>query len=116
MRNKIQLLLITGVFFTSCSSVAHLQTDDLNQNYAETNPNNIEVYSTDKIEKEYNVIGEVIASADAGSDGAISVKHLKREAAKLGADGIINLRLEVGYGYWSNAIKASGTAIKYVKL
>lgn len=113
MKMKIQFLLIVGVLFTSCSTVAHLQTDDLKQNYSATNPDQIEVYSTDKVDKDYSVIGEVIASADAGTDASISVKYLKKEAAKLGADAIIELRLEIGYGYWTNAIKATGTAIKF---
>ncbi len=110
---KIKLLLIVGVLFTSCSSVAHLQTDDLKQNYSATNPEQIEIYSTDKVDKFYSVIGKVIASVDARTDASISVKHLKKEAAKLGADAIIDLRLEIGHGYWSNAIKASGTAVKF---
>ncbi len=110
---KIQLILIIGVLLTSCSSVAHLKTDDVKQNYSATEPEQIKVYSTDKVDQEYTVIGEVIVSADAGADAAVSVKHLKNEAAKLGADAIINLKLEIGYGYWTNAIKASGTAVKF---
>ncbi|WMN07560.1 heavy metal-binding domain-containing protein [Marivirga arenosa] len=113
MKMKIQLMLIVGVLFTSCSTVAHLQTDDLKQNYSVTNPDQIEIYSTDKVDENYSVIGEVVSSVDAGRDASISVKYLKKEAAKLGADAIINLRLEIGQGYWTNAIKATGTAVKF---
>lgn len=110
---KIQFLLIVGVLFTSCATVAHLQTDDLKQNYSASSPEQIEIYSTGKVDKTYTVIGEVIASADAGTNASISVKYLKKEAAKLGADAIIDLRLEIGYGYWTSAIKATGTAVKF---
>jgi uncharacterized protein YbjQ (UPF0145 family) len=113
MRKRIQFLLILGVLFTSCSTVAHLQTDDTVQKYPATNYKEIEVYSTDKTSKDFVVIGEVIASADAGKYSAISLRFLKKEAAKMGADGIINLRLEIEYGYWAKGIKASGIAVKF---
>lgn len=113
MNMKIQSLLFAVVLFASCSTVAHLQTDDSQENYSATNPEQIELYSTDKVDKSYVVLGEVIASADAGRDSSIPVKYLKKEAAKLGADAIIELRLEIGYGYWTNAIKATGKAVKF---
>lgn len=113
MKNTIQLCLIAGVLLTSCSTVAHLQTDDLNQTFAATDPGKVEIYSTDKVDKQYAIIGEVVASADAGADASIPVKYLKKEAAKLGADAIINLKLEIEYGYWNNGIKASGLAVKF---
>lgn len=113
MTKRIPLVLIVGLILTSCSSVANLKTDNIQQNYAVTNSETIEVFSTDKIEKDYLIIGEVVASADAGEDAKIAVNHLKKEAAKLGADAIINLQLEIGYGNWTNAIKASGTAVKF---
>ncbi|MFT6850946.1 MAG: hypothetical protein ACJATA_001763 [Sphingobacteriales bacterium] len=113
MKIKIQLLLCIGILISSCSQVTHLQTDDLTTKYSPTNPEQIEVYSTDQVNKNYLVIGEVIASSDAGTNASIPVKHLKKEAAKLGADAIINLKLEFGYGYWRIGIKANGTAIKF---
>ena len=72
----------------------------------------VKVFSTAKIGQEYSIIGEVVADADAGEQSAVSVDKLKIEAAKLGADAIINLRLEIDTGYLQNAIKATGTAVK----
>ena len=106
-------LLFIAVLSTGCSTVAQIQTDDLEHKYPATNSSQIEVYSMNKIEKEYSVIGQVIASADAGTDASVSINLLKKEAAKLGADAILNMRLEIGYGYWSSAIKSKGTAIKF---
>jgi protein involved in sex pheromone biosynthesis len=114
MKKKIQLLLILGLLVTGCSSVAHLQTDDVVKQIAESNPSTVEVFSVNKINKDYLVLGKVIVSADAGGDASTSVNQLKNEAAKLGADAIIDLRLAIGYGYFSNAITASGTAVKYI--
>lgn len=113
MKTRIKLLLILGVIFSSCSTVAHLSTDDTSQKYSATNAENIEIYSIDNIGKDYTIIGDVIASADAGTDASVTIKYLKKEAAKMGADGIINLKLEIDYGYWSNAIKATGVAVKF---
>lgn len=90
-----------------------MPTDEIGKIYSQTNPDQIEIYSTDKVPKSYTVIGQVIASADAGNNAATTMVHLKKKAAKLGADAIIQLKLEVGVGYFSNAIQATGTAIKY---
>lgn len=101
------------LFFTSCYSVAHLPTNDSTERFEKTEYSEIKVYSVSDIDKEYIIIGQVVANADAGTDGNVPVNYLKKEAAKLGADAIINLRLEVDYGYWMNAIKATGTAVKF---
>lgn len=112
MKTKIQLFMILAVLFTSCS-VAHLQTSDSVHMYPPTNFETIEVYSTEKANYDYVQIGQVVASVEAFDDGNSSVKWLKKEAAKLGADAIVNLRLEIGMGGLGNAITASGIAVKY---
>lgn len=110
---KTPMLLLIGLLFTGCMSVATIVTDDNNQTYTATIPDQIAVYSTDKIGRPYSRIGEIVVSADAGNNASKSVNQLKVEASKLGADAIINLKLEVGLGYWSNSIKATGTAIRF---
>ena len=98
---------------SSCS-VARLQTDDSNQLYSPTIFENIEVYSSEKTVKTYIVIGEVIACAEAFDDGSNSVKNLKKEAAKLGADGIVNLRLEIDHGFPGSPARNSGIHYLYI--
>ena len=112
MKTKIQLLMILGVLLTGCS-VAHIHTNDSVQMYPPSNFENIEVYSTDQTAKSYTIIGEVVASVEDFNNGSGSVKYLKKEAAKLGADGIINLKLEITEGFLGNAVTASGTAVKF---
>ena len=112
MRTKIQLLAILGLLLTGCS-VSHLHTSDSVQMYPPSDFENIEVYSTDQTGKSYTVIGEVVASVEDFNEGSGSVKYLKKEAAKLGADGIINLKLEITEGFLGNAVTASGTAVKF---
>jgi hypothetical protein len=99
--------------FVSCSNVANMRTSDNTSVYTETNANQIEVYSTSKIGKQYEIIGEVMANADAGENSEKPVKLLKTQASLLGADAIINLRLSFSYGYWSTGIIAVGTAVKF---
>ena len=36
------------------------------------------------------------------------------QAADLGADAIVNLRIEFSMGYASIAVKSTGTAVKYI--
>jgi|GEM_PF-1017731 len=112
MKTKILTLIILGAFLASCS-VTHLHSSDTVMHYPPVNPKTVEVYSMEEANRTYIVIGEVVASVDALGDGSASVKYLKKEAAELGADGIINLRLEIGSGILANAVTASGTAVKF---
>ncbi len=114
-RNFIGLTsLALVVSLSGCSTVANYKTDDTaSVSRSSVSPENVAVYSTYKTGKKYQVVGGVIASADAGSNADVPVELLKKEAAKLGADGIINLQLAIDMGYWQNAIKATGTAVKF---
>lgn len=112
MKTKKQIILIAAILCTGCS-VAHLQNSDYPENYPPTVAENLEVYSTEDAHRPYVVIGEVIASVDALGDGSASVRYLKKEAANLGADAIVNLRLEIGEGALGNSVTASGTAVKF---
>lgn len=101
------------LFFSACVSVSHLKTHDSSQTFPPTAPSSIKLFSTaDADNRDYIVIGEIIASADASS-AEKPIKYLKKEASKMGADAIINLRLEFEYGGWSTAIKSTGTAVKF---
>lgn len=99
----------------SCSSVSRIKTDDnLLSNLVTTNPDAVEVYSTkDAAAKSYTIVGQVVACADAGQNSKVSVDLLKEQASHLGADAIVDLRLAISMGYWTNGIKASGTAVKF---
>lgn len=111
---RLFFTLLVLISCIGCSSVAHLKTDDVqNQSLTATSSENVKVYSTANAGRSYSVIGQVIADVDAGENAKKAVDALKKEAAALGADAIVNLRLEIDMGYWSNAIKATGTAVKF---
>ena len=111
---RLFLIATCMAIMISCSSVANIRTaDNEDMTFEKTNANDVKVYSVSDIGKEYIVIGQVVASADAGSNSEKTVSYLKKEAAKLGADAVVDLRLEIDQGYWQNAIKAYGTAVKF---
>lgn len=115
MKTKLLILMTLTFIMLSCSSVSRIKTDDnVLSNLVKTNPELVEVYSTkDAAAKSYTIIGQVVACADAGHNSKIAVDLLKEQASHLGADAIVDLRLAISMGYWSNGIKASGTAVKY---
>jgi hypothetical protein len=112
--NKVFHYLILILSTVSCSTVSKIKTDDVKSSVlTPTNPDLVQVYSTKVASKSYNIIGQVIACADAGQDSSMAVDLLKKQASALGADAIVDLRLAISPGYWNSGIKATGTAVKY---
>jgi hypothetical protein len=110
---KIIVVFCSAIILIGCSSVANVQTDDAPMAVVKSDAKSVKVYSTEKIGREYIVLGQVIANCDAGENSSVAVDKMKVEASKLGADAVVGLRLEIDTGYWQNAIKASGTAVKF---
>lgn len=115
MKKKFLYLFIISFLVSSCSTVGNLKTDDNPNKYPASSAAKIDVYSLDAPDRKYEVLGKVIASADAGTKSKIAVDMMKSQAAILGADAVIHMKLAIEYGYWATGITASGTAIKYIK-
>lgn len=114
MKSIFFILTFILFFLSSCSTVATIITDDVKlSNLKQTNSDSIKVFSKKDFGKSFKIIGQVVACADAGEKASVSVDLLKEQAALLGADAIFDLNLSITMGYWSNGIKATGTAIKY---
>jgi hypothetical protein len=114
MKTKLLILIVTVLVTASCSTVARIATNDSQVTISnKTNTSQIEVYSTKTAGKSYSIIGQVIASADAGENSNIAVDLLKEQASLLGADAIVDMRLSINMGYWISGITATGTAVKY---
>lgn len=64
-----------------------------------------------ELEPGSKVLGPVVAAGD-GSSGEEALKKLREAAADLGANAVIDLRLEFAQGFWAPAVKASGIAIR----
>jgi uncharacterized protein YbjQ (UPF0145 family) len=114
MKTKLFIFSTLILITLSCSTVSKIKTDDTQlTDLIPTNTKLIEVYSTKVASKTYKIIGQVVSCADAGEDSKVAVNLLKAEASSLGADAIVDLRLAISMGYWTNGIKATGTAVKY---
>ncbi|KAA3617815.1 MAG: hypothetical protein D8M58_00290 [Calditrichaeota bacterium] len=105
---KKLLLIISVALLTSCVFKTHYIQDGA-QAYEKTDYNSIKIYSGQDIGLEYTVIGSV--AADAPGNGDKVLKELKKEAALVGADAIINLRL-TKFTSFGGRTGASGVAVK----
>jgi hypothetical protein len=111
---KYILTTLLCALVCSCSTSSVYRTDDTVKEFPRTFAEKVLVYSTDDIGREYIILGQVIASADGGNNSSKSVNIAKKEAAKLGADAILDLRLHIAYGQWDAAVNATATAIKFI--
>lgn len=113
-------ILILGIMIlasvTACSTTAKWKTADNDHiNFPPTSARDVLVYSTSQADQPYLIIGPVVAAADAGENATTAVDVLKKSAAKLGADAIVELEINPTFGYWTSAIQAKGIAVKFVK-
>lgn len=109
----LPFVLLLGLSFFSCASGSALVTGSLR---SATNPDKVIVYSEPPAS--YEVIGIVSASSDAGftqqSSLNYALEELKKQAAKIGANGIIIENIySSNTGIWINEISQniSGKAI-----
>ncbi|KAB1157031.1 heavy metal-binding domain-containing protein [Flavobacterium luteum] len=105
MKNIIYLSIL--FVFVSCSIKTHyVQTGS--KTYQPTEPTSILIYSRTP-EKRFEVIGSVAVHAS-GQKHAIKV--LKKKAAALGADAVIDINLDKIASY-TQTCGINGTAIKF---
>ena len=109
--------MVTAIFMTimliGCTTVMSVKTDNATKEYAPTKKKDVQVYVTADAGREYIPVAEIVAMADANEDSEKVVNLLKAESAEYGADAIVNLRFEFGYGYWTNGLKGYATAVKF---
>lgn len=105
MKNIVYLLVV--LVFASCSIKTHyVQTGG--KTYPSTETASILIYSRTP-EKPYDVIGSV---AVFGGNEKLAVKALKKKAAELGADAVIEITLDK-ISSVSQATGINGTAVKF---
>ena len=102
MRNK--LLLASALFLSGCTySTFYVPVERLV--YEPTNPERVAISSQKKVSQRHKILGRVASFSWGGGDGARSA--LQDEAARLGANLVIDLRMEKAFGRTS----ASGLAV-----
>ena len=110
MKALVLMTLLLAV--SSCSNIGHLKTDDSRKNYAPTKAIAVKLFSKKDSLRKYEVLGIVVASTDSSPSSEWTIKLLKEEAAKIGADRIMNTQIQTAYGFWTPAIEASAVAVK----
>lgn len=103
---QLFILLLSLSLLTSCYNANYPQAKQ--GDYAKTNPEEIVIY-TNSINQDYEIISMVGTDVPCNPDELL--EHLKKKAAKLGADAIIHFSWS-GPNYLSERVGASGVAIK----
>jgi hypothetical protein len=109
MKDLFRALVLLALPLAGCATSVRLPTEDARGNRAPRDPASVNVYAGREIGRKYQVVGAVTAAGD-GEDGARALTELRKEAALLGADCVVDLRLEIERGFWSAAVKATGLA------
>jgi hypothetical protein len=107
------LAAVVLVVTSGCSTAAAVRTDDSpGLQLAPTAPAAVRVFFTPDAGTPYDVLGVVFAAADAGDDPSVPIELLRQQAAGLGADGVVDARLEFTRGQWRVGIAVSGVAVR----
>jgi len=108
---KMSKYLLAGliVVFSGCGTTSvFFYNDGVTKPESKKDTGVISIYAQRTIEKDYIELGSV-AVANVSSCTGDELKQLLREtAAEMGADAVINFKLDILYNY-----RASGIAIKY---
>lgn len=92
-------LLSLLLLFIGCAARTHTLTGkDPSLRYSPTSKEQIKIYLSSDIGQEYTEIGYV--AVEIGNDPEVVKDLLKEEAAKLGADAIINLGTKAIFTYY----------------
>jgi hypothetical protein len=109
--NFIVLLIGIAVLFSGCTIATHyLQSDS--KNYPEVPPEQVKVFSEEKIPFKYEVIGSVAVDALGGGDEA--KRALQERAGQIGANAVIDVRLTKINSFTVRS-GASGTAVRIIE-
>ncbi|NTV47165.1 MAG: hypothetical protein HGB11_11730 [Chlorobiales bacterium] len=87
---KIALVLSILIFATACTIQTHFLQSDA-KTFEAVKPEDVKVYTANKLSVEYVVIGSIAADSPGDADSVL--KALKEEAAKLGANAVIDVKL-----------------------
>ena len=111
MIKRLILFSLIGMVAMSCSSGGFLTTADVQRQEGPVDSAGVAVFATEDAGAPYDELGSVIISSPT-LDAQSTVARLKTEAAKLGADAIVNLKLRYAHGHWGLGLEARGKAVK----
>ncbi len=79
---------------------------------APRDPAHVRVLSASDPGRPYEVVGLVVSQLDTGDPREL-MAEVRRLAAAMGADAVVDLRLSLGFGVFSIGHHVSGTAVRY---
>ena len=101
-------LLVSAVLFSGCSTATHYLSEGGKARDG-VDASKVKIYSAEKIDMKYDVIGSVAVDLAGDSDEAATL--LKKEAGSIGANAVINTRLTKMHSHASSRTGLSGTAV-----
>ncbi len=75
-------------------------------------PTQVRVFSASDPGRPFDVVGLVVSQQDT-SDPRELMLEVRRLAAAMGADAVVDLRLTLGFGVWNVGHHVTGTAVRY---
>jgi hypothetical protein len=75
-------------------------------------PTQVRVLASSDPGRPYEVVGLVVSQQDT-SDPRELMMEVRRLAAAMGADAVVDLRLTLGFGIWNIGHHVTGTAVRY---
>jgi len=75
-------------------------------------PAHVRVLASSDPGRPYEVVGLVVSQQDT-SDPRELMLEVRRLAAAMGADAVVDLRLTLGFGVWNIGHHVTGTAVRY---
>ena len=100
------LLVLVGQGCTFSSAVAYGPAGPPRE------PARVRVLAASDPGRPYDVVGLVVSQQDT-SDPQELMAELRRLAAGMGADAVVECRLTLGFGVWNIGHHVTGTAVRY---
>ena len=97
---KIFLLLISAVVLTGCT-IYQIDSKDTSSNFYAPKTSIDEIQYLEKVDRAYDIIGEVSVTTERRQTLSDALPKLKQEAAVLGGDAITHITTNAGTGKWA---------------
>jgi uncharacterized protein YbjQ (UPF0145 family) len=119
-RSKYLLVLVSGVWLAGCTSYQSTLTNE-ERSYPATVADKVQIFFQGETPPAATEIGYIVVNEKSEKEG---VEYLQKKAAEMGADGVINVEVEIHTQVIYiiiipipiDSYFVSGTAIKFAKL
>ena len=114
MRLTVLFIAIALTANAGCSYYTNYITAENSQKFEQVNPKEVKIYSNMPTNvNKYEVIG--LVACDVLGDSDYALVKLKEEAASIGANAIINIKLSKIGSYMEQRVGMNGTAVRIIE-